>query len=78
LFLSFLFIFSKVGQEHADPFLKPVTDEEADGYSTIITNPMDLQTMTEKILHKDYFSVEQFKTDLDLIWANCFTFNPEV
>lgn len=40
-----------------------------------IMHPMDLQTMQKKVKTKQYKSKREFKDDLDLIWANCFTYN---
>jgi hypothetical protein len=42
---------------------------------SVITNPMDLQTMLKKVKQKQYKSKRDFKNDLDLIWRNCFTYN---
>lgn len=41
----------------------------------VITNPMDLQTMLKKVKAKLYKSKREFKDDLDLMWANCLTYN---
>lgn len=43
--------------------------------ATVITTPMDLQTMLKKVKQKSYKSKREFKDDLDLIWSNCFTYN---
>ena len=42
---------------------------------SVISNPMDLQTMTKKLKARQYKSKKEFKDDLDLIWSNCFTYN---
>ena len=42
---------------------------------TVISNPMDLQTMRKKVKQRHYKSKKEFKDDLDLIWSNCFTYN---
>lgn len=36
---------------------------------------MDLQTMLRKVKQKQYKSKKEFQDDLDLIWANCWTYN---
>jgi len=36
---------------------------------------MDFQTMLKKVKQKHYKSKREFKDDLDLIWANCYTYN---
>lgn len=42
---------------------------------TVISTPMDLQTMLKKVKQRQYKSKKEFKDDLDLIWSNCFTYN---
>ena len=42
---------------------------------SVITNPMDLQTMLKKVKQRHYKFKKEFKDDLDLIWSNCFTYN---
>ncbi|KIY51471.1 hypothetical protein FISHEDRAFT_36889, partial [Fistulina hepatica ATCC 64428] len=59
----------------AEAFLKPVLRADYPDYFTIITNPMDLSTMTRKVKNKQYKSKREFQDDLDLIWSNCFTYN---
>ena len=36
---------------------------------------MDFQTMTRKVKQKQYKSKAEFRDDLELIWANCSTYN---
>lgn len=45
-------------------FSEPVTDEIAPGYSTVIKQPMDLQTMYNKIEMNEYPSVNEFKVSV--------------
>lgn len=42
------------------PFLKPVSLSEAPDYHQVITEPMDFETMTEKIKLEQYTSAEKF------------------
>lgn len=42
---------------------------------SVISNPMDLQSMLKKVKSKQYKSKREFSDDLDLIWSNCFTYN---
>ena len=42
---------------------------------TVITNPMDLQTMLKRVKQRMYKSKREFQDDLDLIWNNCYTYN---
>eukprot|EP01026_Neomeris_dumetosa_P028530 TRINITY_DN2309_c0_g1_i1.p1 TRINITY_DN2309_c0_g1~~TRINITY_DN2309_c0_g1_i1.p1 ORF type:complete len:675 (-),score=118.72 TRINITY_DN2309_c0_g1_i1:446-2470(-) len=44
-------------------------------YYDIIKRPMDLGTMLQKLNEGRYQTVWQVKSDLDLIWSNCFLFN---
>ena len=41
-------------------FGEPVTDDIAPGYSSIIKQPMDLLTMSDKIENNEYSSVKDF------------------
>ncbi|KAL4079299.1 hypothetical protein J3A83DRAFT_4208682 [Scleroderma citrinum] len=59
----------------AEAFLKPVSKSDVPDYYDVIPNPMDLQTMLKKVKAKQYKSKREFKDDLDLMWANCFTYN---
>lgn len=61
--------------KNAWPFEKPVTDEEAPGYSEIIEKPMDLSTLNTKLNTGVYRSREEFSKDLDLIPSNAKYFN---
>ncbi|KAF4550240.1 Bromodomain-containing protein [Elsinoe fawcettii] len=45
-------------------------------YFQIIKKPMDMQTVTNKLKNGQYGSAEEFKSDFDLIFHNCFKFNP--
>ncbi|KAI4292147.1 hypothetical protein PAPHI01_1421 [Pancytospora philotis] len=57
------------------PFLQPVTDADAPGYSEAITRPMDLGTMRKKLDARAYVGVSDFNDDLELIVDNCYKFN---
>nr|XP_018914496.1 PREDICTED: uncharacterized protein LOC109042290 [Bemisia tabaci] len=61
--------------EDAWPFLYPVESEDAPRYYKVIKEPMDLQTMEDKLDNREYFSVSQFKRDFQLIVENCKKFN---
>jgi hypothetical protein len=63
------------GQKHAWPFLQPVNDSIAPGYSDIITKPMDLGTIQSKM--GSYKSHESFAEDMRLVWSNCKKFNED-
>ncbi len=50
LVASFKTCLDKVVQsKHAWPFLKPITEDEVPGYSSVIRNPMDLSTISARL-----------------------------
>ncbi|KAI9686451.1 MAG: hypothetical protein M1820_010635 [Bogoriella megaspora] len=64
-------------QEHnqAWPFLKPVDKNEVPDYYNVITSPMDLSTMEEKLENGLYTAVGDLVDDLELIFSNCRQYN---
>jgi len=62
-------------QNHAQswPFLQPVTGV-ADYYN-IITDPMDLKTLSDNVDDGQYTTMDEFKTDVQKIFDNCRTYN---
>lgn len=54
------------------PFHHPVP-ADCIGYHKVITRPMDLQTMKEKI--PSYLNINEFLADVRLMFQNCSTFN---
>jgi len=44
-------------------FAEPVTDDIAPGYSTLISNPMDFSTMSNKIETLQYQSIDEYKVN---------------
>lgn len=67
----------KAMTEYAQPFLQRVSKREAPDYFNVIKHPMDLNTMSKKLLKYAYKSKDEFVSDLDLIWANCLKYNQE-
>ncbi|CAK8678890.1 unnamed protein product [Clavelina lepadiformis] len=64
--------------ERKDPhevFAWPVNDMIAPGYSSMISEPMDFSTMRNKIITNQYFDVNEFKRDFELMINNCCTYN---
>ncbi|KAL1635628.1 transcription initiation at TATA-containing promoter protein [Neofusicoccum ribis] len=61
------------------PFLQPVDPVALNipQYLKIIKKPMDLGTVQSRLKHGEYASAKDVKADIDLIFANCFKFNPE-
>ena len=84
-------MFKSQDSRDAEAFLKPVSKAEVPDYydgkclssemndsdsaTTVISNPMDFQTMLRKVKQKNYRSKREFQDDLDLIWTNCYTYN---
>lgn len=60
-------------------FLEPVDPVALNipNYHKVIKQPMDLQTITEKLHSGEYESPKAFEGDFNLMLKNCFKFNPE-
>ena len=54
-------------------FATPVT---AEGYSTIVTNPIDFSMIREQVLEDKYSSLGAFASDCRLLCTNAFAYNP--
>jgi len=57
------------------PFLEPVDGSLVPGYYSVIKEPMDLQTMRNKLDQRKYNNIEEFVGDLKLVVENCKKFN---
>lgn len=57
-------------------FTKPVDTEEVPDYTTIIKQPMDLETMMTKVDFHRYECAQDFLTDIELIVQNALEYNP--
>ncbi|OHS94903.1 Bromodomain containing protein [Tritrichomonas foetus] len=58
-------------------FASPI-DRNADwapDYFRIIEHPMDLSTIENKLEDSEYKTVEEWRSDINLIWKNAMTFN---
>ncbi|KAL1648874.1 transcription initiation at TATA-containing promoter protein [Diplodia intermedia] len=66
-------------REFSYPFLQPVDPVALNipQYLKIIRKPMDLGTVYGRFKRGEYTSAKDIKADLDLIFANCYKFNPE-
>ncbi|RUS23026.1 hypothetical protein BC937DRAFT_93382, partial [Endogone sp. FLAS-F59071] len=62
--------------EAASIFVEPVDLDEFPTYPTIIKKPIDLRTISEKLESGQYSSFQEFVDDIDLMFSNCYTFNP--
>lgn len=64
--------------KESDPqnlFLNPVTDAIAPGYSKVIKKPMSISTMESKIENNVYNSIEEWSSDVKLMFKNCADYN---
>lgn len=61
----------------ASPFLKPVdyVKLHVPDYPNIVTKPMDLLLVDSKLNAFQYGTVEEFVSDVRLIFSNCFKYN---
>lgn len=70
-------ILKKISSEpNSWPFKNPVDKDEVPDYYKVISNPMDLKTIREKLeSYKYYYSKDEFKEDILLIIKNAKTYN---
>ncbi|KAJ9649353.1 transcription initiation at TATA-containing promoter protein [Coniosporium apollinis] len=66
-------------QGYSYPFLQPVDPVALNipTYHKIIKKPMDLGTIGQKLKGGQYTNAKEFKADIDLMFDNCYKFNPE-
>ncbi|KAG2037149.1 hypothetical protein BDR03DRAFT_920496 [Suillus americanus] len=57
-------------------FISPVDPSRVQGYAEMIKHPMDLGTMSTKVVRGKYRSLEEFTTDFRLVVTNAKIFNP--
>lgn len=53
-------------------YLKPVDPikDQADDYLKVITEPMDLGKISDKLESHEYNNTKEFKDDVNLVWSN--------
>ena len=63
--------------KYAEPFSGPVDWKGMNllDYPQIISQPMDLSTVENKLDNRRYKYIESFFEDIHLIWTNCITYN---
>lgn len=58
------------------PFMEPVSEDDAPGYSAMIKFPMDVMTLEKKFTLGSYHKKPtDFVNDCRLLWKNCMTYN---
>ena len=68
-----------MANKHCEPFLHPVDPvrDEAPDYFDVISQPMDLTTIANKLQAGHYRDRFQFKDDVELIFRNAKTYTPD-
>jgi histone acetyltransferase len=61
--------------KQAWPFLHPVNREEVSDYYNVITSPIDLSTIEERLENDSYAAAKDLIDDLKLIFSNCRQYN---
>ncbi|EKV04080.1 Histone acetyltransferase GCN5 [Penicillium digitatum] len=61
--------------KHAWPFVSPVNKDEVPDYYAVITSPMDLSTIEERLNADFYSGPNDLVPDLQLIFSNCRQYN---
>ncbi len=69
------FLYQVQNHKQAWPFLTPVNRDEVPDYYKVITSPMDLSTMEEKLERDCYTTPRELVDDLKLIFNNCRQYN---
>ncbi|KAK4199404.1 putative histone acetyltransferase GCN5 [Triangularia verruculosa] len=69
------FLYQIQNHKQAWPFLSPVNRDEVPDYYKVITNPMDLSTIEERLEHDAYATPKDFIADMKLIISNCRQYN---
>ncbi|KAK4198541.1 histone acetyltransferase gcn5 [Triangularia verruculosa] len=69
------FLYQIQNHKQAWPFLKPVDPDEVPDYYKVITSPMDLTTIEERLERDSYSTPKELIDDLKLIFKNCRQYN---
>ncbi|XP_068207562.1 bromodomain-containing protein 8-like [Palaemon carinicauda] len=59
----------------ASIFLRPITDEQAPGYHSVVYRPMDLQTIKRNIESGNIRNTAEFQRDMMLMFLNAIMYN---
>ncbi|KAI9849860.1 MAG: histone acetyltransferase [Sclerophora amabilis] len=69
------FMYQIQNHKQAWPFLNPVDKDEVPDYHKVITSPMDLSTVEERLESDFYAAPKDLVADLKLIFSNCRQYN---
>lgn len=73
---SVMLVYSRLAaHKYASLFLKPITDDTAPGYHTIVYRPMDLQTLRKNIENGSIRTTAEFQRDVLLMFNNALMYN---
>lgn len=60
------------------PFLEPVNAADVPDYYTIITDPVDIGLIEQRLKHQNYYiTLDIFQADWQRMFANCRFYNSE-
>ncbi|CAO3608282.1 unnamed protein product [Cunninghamella blakesleeana] len=66
---------SLVEHPYSEFFREPVDNRQLPDYKDKVSSPMDLRTISEKLYSGRYTSLQQFDSDVRLIFGNCYKYN---
>lgn len=69
------FLYQIQNHKQAWPFLHPVNRDEVPDYYNVISSPMDLSTVEERLMRDFYTAPKDLVADLKLIFSNCRQYN---
>ncbi|CAG9577615.1 unnamed protein product [Danaus chrysippus] len=73
---SVMLVYSRLcAHKYASLFLRPITDEEAPGYSVVVKRPMDLTTIRRNIDSGNIRTTAEFQRDVLLMLSNALLYN---
>lgn len=73
---SVMLVYSRLAaHKYASLFLKPITDDQAPGYHSVIHRPMDLQTIRKNIETGSIKTTTEFQRDVLLMFNNAIMYN---
>ncbi|SPQ98899.1 unnamed protein product (mitochondrion) [Plasmodiophora brassicae] len=68
-------IVNKLQKDKRSPAFREPVPEGVIGYRDVVSHPMDLRTVRNRITSGHYKSNDEFVSDIRLIWRNCRLFN---